>query len=219
MGVAGLFSGSRVGEISVEGLTDRENKLLTKLSKSTVLIAMSYNQMITATGLGEEMAPMEANRAALSAAMGDSNAALDMAKETLNPVNNKETRDIIAKRMQEELKKAMDANDEEKLQQLDTVVKTAKAERMASDILVGAAILDATTILKDASTGLTTLSDAGDQLTHIIKTVKGVEEILTLRSNASKMLKAATMEYEKTRKIKKPTKSERQAAEASVEKE
>ena len=103
------------------------------------------------------------------------------------------------------------------LEQLDGVIRQAKAERTVSDTLVAAAAIDAVKIIKDANSVIKGGGDVVNQAKQILDTTKAAQSLLKKRSAVSKMLKSATKEYEKTRNIGDPTKEAKDAALADIQ--
>lgn len=211
--IAGIGGG---GQVDIEGLTGRQNDLLTKLGYSTLALSMARDDIQEAVGLGEATEDLEAGQAILSNAQGDAGELTSFSKERLDSFGSKEDRKAKSAEIQGALQEVIDSGDEERLRNLDAVVKRAKTERLVSDGIVAAAAVDVVKIIKDAGSGIKSGGDLADQFQQIMDTAKAAQQLLKVRSDVSSMLKTATKNYEKTRKIGEPSKEEKKAAEQSI---
>lgn len=201
-GIGDVMGGGKGGQVDVEGLTERQNNLLTNLVRATQCLAIAADGMNIAAGLGLQTMDTEAANAAADAALsGDNDDKLNFAKNVLNPYSDKTVQKNTGKDLSEQVKAKLNSGSEEELQQLDAAVKTSKLMRMTSDVFVGAAAMDAVKIIKDAGDGIKSAGDAANTCKQILNTTKAAKELLDVRSGVSKMLGSITKEYEKTRKI------------------
>ena len=213
--------GDSGGKVDIEGLTKRQNQLLTNLVYSTALLQMSAGDMDAALGLGLGLQGHTANQnAAVKSVVsgGDAGKMLKFSQDMNNSFGDKKAQEDTQQKIQSKLKETMSSGDKAKLEQLDGVIRQAKAERTVSDTLVAAAAIDAVKIIKDANSVIKGGGDVVAQAKQILDTTKAAQTLLKQRSAVSKMLKTATKEYEKTRKVEISS-DDKKKAEQSVGKE
>ncbi len=213
-------AGLALGTTSIEGLTGRQNKMLSNLSRSTVLMLMSVNEMDKAFNLGLQTQNSEGAKAAMHSAVasGNSGEMLNFSRGVMSSFKDKEKCENIKKLIEEGCKSALASGDEEKLKKLDSAIKNARIEKAASDAFVAASAIDLIKIAKDATAGLKGQVELATQYQQILDTTKYAKEVMNMRGAVSKMLKVSTDNYSKTRKLEKPSKAAIKAAQNSVEK-
>lgn len=202
--------GGKSKSIDMEGLESSHKSMLENLYYSTALLKAAYQnvQLATNDSIANKNA-ITAEQAAISA-VKSSDAGLNMK-------NGAEQNKQDAENVKKYLSNALASGDEEKLKQIDELIKVANSERLISDTMAGVAGIQAGKIVKASlKSGLdpTNLS----KLEPLVKTAKETESLLKVRTELSKALNTATQEYRKARGIKDPTKKESEAAAAQIEK-
>ena len=124
-----------------------------------------------------------------------------------------------SKKEAEDMKKYLDSviaeGDEEKLKQIDAIIKVANEQRLVSNVMAHIAytqigIITATQVTNVASGNL-------EGIGNIIAIAKETEALLKIRNELSAQLKTATESYRKTRGIKDPSKKEQKEAAKKIE--
>lgn len=217
-----IGGGKSGGQVDVEGLTDRQNNLLTNLVRSTQCLAIAAYGMNSAAGLGLLTQESEAASAAADAVCSERDAGEMLGYVKSDPLissyRDKDTQKNTIQANKEKLAAIANSGSEEEKAQVDAAVKTSKLMRLTSDVFVGAAAIDAVKIIKDAGDGIKSAGEAADTCKQILDTTKAAKELLDVRGGVSKMLGESTKDYEKTRKIEKPSDAEIKAAQADIEK-
>ena len=196
--------------LDMGGLESSQKRMLENLYYSTALIQAAYQNVKIATD--DSIANKNAITAeqAAKSAVKSSDAGLQMKNGAEQ--SKKESED-----MKKYLSNALASGDEEKLKQIDELIKVANSERLISDTMAGVASVQAAKILKSGLTkGLDPTNLAN--LEPLIKTAKEAQALLKVRSQLSKALSTATQEYRKARSIKDPSKKESEAAANQIEK-
>ena len=196
--------------LDMGGLESSQKRMLENLYYSTALIQAAYQNVKIATD--DSIANKNAITAeqAAKSAVKSSDAGLQMKNGAEQ--SKKESED-----MKKYLSNALASGDEEKLKQIDELIKVANSERLISDTMAGVAGVQAAKILKSGLTkGLDPTNLAN--LEPLIKTAKEAQALLKVRSQLSKALSTATQEYRKARSIKDPSKKESEAAANQIEK-
>ena len=204
----GLGDSSKV--LDVEGLESSQKRMLDNLYYSTALIMAAYENVKIATD------DSIANKNAITAeqvtksAVKNSDAGLQMK-------NGAEQNEKDAENMKKYLSDALASGDEDKLKQIDELIKVANSERLISDSMAGVAGVQAAKIVKSGLKGGLDPTNLA-KLEPLIKTAKEAQSLLKVRSQLSKALATATQEYRKARAIKDPSKKESEEAAAQIEK-
>ena len=204
----GLGDSNKV--LDMEGLEGSQKRMLENLYYSTALIQVAYQNVKIATD------DSIANKNAITAEQA-ARSAVKSSDAGLKMKNGAEQRKKESEGMKKYLSSALTSGDEEKLRQIDNLIKVANSERLISDTMAGVAGVQALKVVKAGlMKGLdpTNLSN----LEPLIKTAKEAQALLKVRSDLSKALSTATKEYRKARGIKDPSKKEQKVAANQIEK-
>ena len=202
--------GSSKEELDMEGLQSDQKRMLENLYYSTALIKAAYQNVKIATDNSI------ANKSAITAEQA-AKSAVKSSDAGLNMKNGAEQNKKDAEDMKKYLADALASGDEEKLKQIDDLIKVANGERLISDTMAGVAGVQAAKIVKSGLSGGLDPTNLA-KLEPLIKTAKEAQDLLKTRSQLSKALSTATQDYRKARGIKDPSKKEQEAAAADIEK-
>lgn len=213
-----LGGGGSGKSVDINGLTGKKNSLLKNLSYSSTLLYVAVAEMNSAAGMGKDLESAEARKAAMTSALGsgDDASVLKMNEETMSPYADKNARKNTENAWKDYCKNVYNSGDEEKQKQLDSTLSRVKTERLASDGFVVAAAFDVVKIIKDAGSGIKSGGDMVNQFKEIMNTAKTAKTLLDQRSAISGMLKNATKEFEKSRKIESNKEAEKKAQDSII---
>ncbi len=201
------------GDADYGDLSGRQKQLLSNLTYSTALLAMATSEMNNALGLGLSLqgATSIENTAKAAKNSGNIDSMLNSCNLTTSAFSDKNA----VKNTEKSAVAAINGMDDAKREELKSIMRRIKTERLVADGFVAASALDAAKIVKGASSGLK--NDPNKEFQRLIDTTKQAQSILKVRNSISGMLKNTLKAYEKTTPLGEPDASMRKKTEVILD--
>ena len=209
--IGDAVTGGKGSGVDIEGLNHNQSNMLNHLYYSVALLNAAVENVKIATNDSITNKTAISAKAAALSAQKNSDAGLNMK-------NGAEQTKTDMSKSKEYLSEALKSGDEEKLKQIDAMIKEANSERLLSDTIGGYAGAEATKIVTSTLKALKNPGELGPQLNQLSKAAKETQNLLKVRNELSKALSDATKEYKSKRGIKDPSKDEQKKAAAEIEK-
>ena len=183
--------------VNVDGLTNRQSNMLTKMQTANLLFASATSDVYTAL----ELDPSIVSEQELIV----NNLTEDRTNEGY--IKNAASANVHTKEIKEALKNAQANGDQERLEKIDGAIRNSEMKKTAARIFVVLAVKDAVDVIKEGTMGLRGASNV-DQLKSLIQSAQGAQKLCDAQNKQIKDMDEALKEYKKTRNITPPSQEE-----------
>ena len=194
-GIGAAMGVSTGSDVSVEGLTNKQNEMLRQVANAVILLNLASNDVEQALGMEPEVIANR-NMVVENLTSGE-NQDVGFMETSLNA--NK----VPSEEIKANLKNVLASGDQAKIAEINSSMGLAENKRIASGVCVALAVRDAASIVKDTGIGIRQGKEV-DTLQQFLSTAQKTQELIKLYNTQMKALNTATGDYKKTQKITSP---------------